>query len=396
MEAVRRPQFHEASTDEGAEEEGLSEHLVRHIVYEKGRPSQEFECICDEMGDINPICPAYVELVRLHDATQVFLNGIGPMVDESQPYVYGGEPPNRAPRSAIEIALEKLEREQDERFAPGAPLRNKDEIAGWVDKAVHSNTPLEGLSNGESIHDFAGQIFVDEGHGGDQTGEVTASREGNAVVIHDVNVLPDTRNAREVAIAQNPFVEKKEAVLREVVSSKYSMRRRGRTIPERGRMIVARVEWDEQLGSIFILPNHVKQLTEANQEVVILACGPLRIDPVTGKEVPMQFSIEDVIGKHAVIREHSGIEFTWYDQDGKQLTCYWIGQSEIWGWLEPFPGDEVDAPEISKAIAYLGAQSAPVQTEYAPCGRKCDRCNNPCANMHPTTEGHACLAHVMV
>lgn len=202
----------------------------------------------------------------------------------------------------------------------------------------------------------------------------------------------DTRNAREVAIGQNPFVAKKEEVLREVVSSKYSMRRRGRTIPERGRMVVARVEWDELHGSIFILPNHVKNMTESNMEVVVLGCGPLRIDPVTGKEVPMSFSTKDVIGKHAIIREHAGIEFTWYDENGKQLTCYFIGQSEVWAWLEPFEGDEMNSPEISQAIAYLGPAPAPT------CSHRCSfelldmKCSAGCAAQTDHTV-HVCLEH---
>lgn len=213
--------------------------------------------------------------------------------------------------------------------------------------------------------------------------------------------VPDLRSPAAVAVGSNPFVQKREALQREMVSSKYTMRRRGRMIPERGRMVVARVEWDEKIGSIFILDGHRKQLEQSNQEAVIMACGPLRIDPATGKEVPMRFSIQEAIGKHIVIREHSGIEFVTHDENGKEIICYWIGQSEVWGWLEPYPGDEANSPEIWKAIAYLGEETAP-QKAAAPETNVCPLlcylrdCPNLCANMHSTAEGHLCLEHLPI
>lgn len=293
MEAVRRPQLHEESTDEGAEEEDLSE-----TIYDQNP--------CPSEG-----CP----LDKDHVGSCAY------------PGELAGHLKPAAPRSAVELAMGKCAG-LDGVFIP------KDEHLAIVDEPRQEDL--------------------------------------DRVPVGTMMTLADTRNPREVAIGQNPFVAKKEEVLREVVSSKYSMRRRGRTIPERGRMVVARVEWDELHGSIFILPNHVKNMTESNMEVVVLGCGPLRIDPVTGKEVPMSFSTTEVIGKHAIIREHAGLEFTWYDENGKQLTCYFIGQSEIWAWLEPFEGDEMNSPEISQAIAYLGPAPKPCDKFCAVCSlRSC-------------------------
>lgn len=204
-------------------------------------------------------------------------------------------------------------------------------------------------------------------------------------------VVPDLRSPKAVAIGSNPFVQKREALQREMVSSKYTMRRRGRMIPERGRMVVARVEWDEKIGSIFILDGHKKQLEQSNQEAVIMACGPLRIDPATGKEVPMRFSIQEAIGKHIVIREHSGIEFVTHDENGKEIICYWIGQSEVWGWLEPYPGDEANSPEIWKAIAYLGEESTPKSDT---CNISCSICEDGCAFSSTSNHEHLCIKHV--
>lgn len=180
--------------------------------------------------------------------------------------------------------------------------------------------------------------------------EIAMERVDSAVTV------VDHRDTREVAIGQNPFVQTKEALLKEVVSSKYSLRRSALMRPERGRMIVARVEMSEQIGSIF-LPQHVTDArTSQNMEVIVLGCGKLRIDPATGKEVPMEFAPKECAGKHAVIREHSGLEFIWYDENGKQWICYMIGQSEIWCWLEPPPGAEDEmqnSPEMKKALAYI-------------------------------------------
>lgn len=272
------------------------------------------------------------------------------------------------PRSAVDLAMQKT-RAEESHFK-----------AGEV-----TDRPFD------PSRDLAMERTVGDGQGF-SLGIDLAKPGGDHTIVRIDHAAIDRRNAREVAIGQNPFVQKKEALVSEMVSSKYSMRRRGRMIPERGRMVVARVEWDEKLGSIFILDNHVKQLTESNQEVVILACGPLRIDPVTGKEVPMRFSIEDVIGRHCVIREHSGIEFITYDENGKVMICYWIGQSEIWGWLEPYPGDEVNSEEIWKAIAYLGEGATPPTPAPAACDKFCAICSiRPCDTVHELGEiPHLC------
>lgn len=447
MEAVRRPQFHQESTDEGAEEEDLSELITENpnlcscsdgdpnTPHERGCPAyvsydtfrkpvirhttldangKIIPCICPEIGNIDPACPAYLEARAAYDAAtatrapalktihqpDVSFNppagNLGQIwqcicaeeddpncpaliefqrrLNEDQPSELTPDNATRVlPRSAVEIAMEKVREEGYDNLAP-APLtpRPHDEMVDRIKTAILSDAPV-------NVDDPATFVGIDLAKPGthDQTVE-TIVRVGD--------LPPETRNARELAIAQNPFVATKEALVREMVSTKYSMRRRGRMIPERGRMVVARVEWDEKLGSLAILDSHVKQLTQSNQEVVILACGPLRIDPVTGKEVPMRFSIHDVIGKHCVIREHSGIEFITYDENGKEMICYWIGQSEIWGWLEPYPGDEVNSPEIWKAIAYLGEGSA-----SPACNKLCAVCSlRSCAGKHSAHEGHVC------
>lgn len=236
------------------------------------------------------------------------------------------------PRSAVEIAMEQTE----DTLAANVALKadSAEDIPPFQWLAEHKITP------GTQLPGNVAEVLM----------PTRINENGNSV--------PDLRSPAAVAIGTNPFIQKREALQREMVSSKYALRRRGRMIPERGRMVVARVEWDEKIGSIFMLDGHKKQLEQSNQEAVIMACGPLRIDPATGKEVPMRFSIQDAIGKHIVIREHSGIEFVTHDENGKEIICYWIGQSEIWGWLEPYPGDEANSPEIWKAIAYLGEETA--------------------------------------
>lgn len=184
----------------------------------------------------------------------------------------------------------------------------------------------------------------------------------------------DHRDPQQVAVAENPYVARKEAVLKEVISSKYSLRRSALMRPERGRMVVARVEWADQIGSIF-LPQETKEMhTAGNMEIVVLACGENRIDPASGREVKMQYSPRETIGKHAVIRSLSGMEFIWYDENGKQFVCYLIGQSEIWMWLEPPPGYESEmqnSPDLQAALRYiesgLAQKALPAKSDECTC-----------------------------
>ena len=170
-----------------------------------------------------------------------------------------------------------------------------------------------------------------------------------------VPAVVDNRNPVQVEQGQNPYIALKEKTIDEVISSKYSLRR-GLIRPERGRMLVARTEWDGKLGSIFIPEGTKNMHTADNMEIVVLACGANRIDPSTGRELHMQYEPDDTIGRHAVIRSLSGIEFIWYDENGKQRILYLIGQAEIWGWLEAPPGFEqemANSPELQRTLKYI-------------------------------------------
>lgn len=305
-------------------------------------------CICPDEGD-DPNCPAlrvYQQQQQANENTKKLEPQANALRDELA----------ALPRSAVEIAMSK---------------------------------PYDGDEPEITIPLAHGVISVDLARpGGDRTVQ-TLTRINEAG-----DAVPDLRSPAAVAVGSNPFVQKREALQREMVSSKYALRRRGRMIPERGRMVVARVEWDEKIGSIFMLDGHKKQLEQSNQEAVIMACGPLRIDPATGKEVPMRFSIQEAIGKHIVIREHSGIEFVTHDENGKEIICYWIGQSEIWGWLEPYPGDEANSPEIWQAIAYLGEETAK-SADPEGCIYFCAirGCKGRCVNTVFAHERHLCSGH---
>jgi hypothetical protein len=192
----------------------------------------------------------------------------------------------------------------------------------------------------------------------------------------DLAAVVDNRNPVQVEQGQNPYIALKEKTIDEVISSKYSLRR-GLIRPERGRMLVARTEWDEKLGSIF-LPEGTKDMhTADNMEIVVMACGANRIDPSTGRELHMQYEPDDTIGRHAVIRSLSGIEFIWYDENGKQRILYLIGQAEIWGWLEAPPGFEqemANSPELQRTLKYiksgLAQKALPAKDENCICGEQ--------------------------
>jgi hypothetical protein len=198
----------------------------------------------------------------------------------------------------------------------------------------------------------------------------------------------DHRNPVQVEQGKNPYIALKEKTIDEVISSKYSLRR-GLIRPERGRMLVARTEWDEKLGSI-LLPEDTKDMhTADNMEIVVLACGANRIDASTGRELHMQYEPDDTIGRHAVIRSLSGIEFIWYDENGKQRILYLIGQAEIWGWLEAPPGFEqemANSPELQRTLKYiksgLAQKALPAPDPLAECPMQCPH-RAPCVVSGP-------------
>lgn len=157
----------------------------------------------------------------------------------------------------------------------------------------------------------------------------------------------------EIVVTENPFLERREQIITEVASARNSLRRSGRVEPMRGRLLVARVTFDEAIGSIFIPEEITRAKSQLNEEAVVLSCGQPRIDD-RGVEMPMDVQP----GDHIIIRPHAGLLFDWW-HEGKKYECYLIAQAEVIAKLHPTPGYR---PTPDLAATLLALNPAPPES----------------------------------